>query len=115
MVDRLRNTNFHSLDYKDFLELTSPTSEDFVFVDPPYDSVFSNYDNREFDRQNQEELEKVLRSLKSKIMVVIGATPFIRDLYSNTFWKIQENEKNYAWNIKSRNDGNAIHLVITNY
>ena len=115
MFDRLTNTSFYSLDYQEFLEKVQPKADDFVFIDPPYDSIFSNYDNREFEMKNQIDLEDALRKLESKVMVVIGATPFIRDLYSNSVWKICETDKNYAWNIKSRNDGKVVHLVITNY
>lgn len=115
MFERLANTNFYSLDYQEFFRIIQPNSRDFVFVDPPYDSIFSNYDNRDFEMQNQIELEDLLRKLPSKVMVVIGATPFIRELYSNSAWNICEIDKNYAWNIKSRNDGKVVHLVITNY
>jgi DNA adenine methylase len=115
MFDRLTNTSFYSLDYQEFLTKVQPKADDFVFIDPPYDSIFSNYDNREFEVKNQIDLEDTLRKLESKVMVVIGATPFIRDLYSNSVWRICETDKNYAWNIKSRNDGKVVHLVITNY
>jgi DNA adenine methylase len=115
MVERLTNTSFYSLDYQEFLTKVHPKVDDFVFIDPPYDSIFSNYDNREFEMKNQIDLEATIRKLESKVMVVIGATPFIRDLYSNSVWKVTETDKNYAWNIKSRNDGKVVHLVITNY
>jgi DNA adenine methylase len=115
MLERLSNTSFYSLDYQEFLTIIQPNVDDFVFIDPPYDSIFSNYDNREFEMKNQIDLEDALRNLKSKVMVVIGATPFIRDLYSNSVWNICETDKNYAWNIKSRNDGKVVHLVIRNY
>lgn len=115
MKSRLLNTNFFSVDYQEFLKEIKPKKNDFIFVDPPYDSVFSNYDNRDFLAENQRELEEILRGINSQIMIVIGASPLIRKLYGKKHWKITETKKNYAWNIKSRNDGRVVHLVITNY
>jgi DNA adenine methylase len=115
MINRLQNSTFSDLDYQEFLNKITIKPKDFIFIDPPYDSVFSNYDNRTFDEKNQIELENNLRKIKAQVMVLIGATDFIRDLYSNKKWNIIENPKKYVWNIKSRNDGKATHLLIKNY
>ena len=84
-------------------------------MDPPYDSEFSDYDNRPFASSDQRRLADVLSRVPAKVMVVIKDTPAIRDLYSSDRWHVLEAEKTYMWTIKSRNDRAATHLTITNY
>jgi DNA adenine methylase len=84
-------------------------------VDPPYDSDFTDYDSNEFRAKDQERLAKTLSSLKSKVMIVIGDTELIRDLYKAPHWKIQEDHFTYKWTIKERNNRQKTHLTITNY
>ena len=115
MLSRLSNTDFHSQDFQPFLAACEPTADDFVFVDPPYDSDFSAYDNRLFDAADQARLERVLAGLAARVMVVIKDAPAIRVLYSADRWQVIEAPKTYMWTIKSRNDRVATHLTITNY
>ena len=112
---RLSNTTFQCQDFEPFLTDAHVTAEDFVFVDPPYDSEFSDYDNRPFASSDQRRLADLLSRVPAKVMVVIKDTPAIRALYSSGRWHVLEAEKTYAWTIKSRNDRAATHLTITNY
>lgn len=113
--DRLVTTEFTSEDFEGFFLKVRPAAGDFVFVDPPYDAAFSEYDGRAFADPDQQRLADTLSTLESKIMLVIGDTPQIRDLYSTSPWKIESSAKSYNWNIKGRNDRKANHLTITNY
>jgi DNA adenine methylase len=115
MLARLATTEFHSEDFEPFLAGCDPAPADFVFVDPPYDSDFSAYDNRAFGATDQVRLEGVLATLASKVMVVIKDAPAIRALYSPDRWNVIQAPKTYMWTIKSRNDRLATHLTITNY
>jgi DNA adenine methylase len=115
MRERLSNTEWHCSDFSTFLENIKPSKNDFVFVDPPYDSDFSDYDNREFAISDQRRLAELLESLTSDVMIVIGDTPIIREIYSSSKWVINENQKLYSWNIKGRNERQKMHLAITNY
>ena len=115
MLARLSATEFHSQDFEPFLEVCAPRADDFVFVDPPYDSDFSAYDNRPFGAADQVRLERVLASLPARVMVVIKDAPAIRSLYDADRWSLVEAPKTYMWTIKSRNDRRATHLTITNY
>jgi len=112
---RLSNTTFRCQDFEPFLADAHVTAEDFVFVDPPYDSEFSDYDNRPFASSDQRRLADLLARIPAKVMVVIKDTPAIRALYSSGRWHVLEAGKTYAWTIKSRNDRAATHLTITNY
>lgn len=115
MLARLSNTDFHSQDFEPFLVACDPAPDDFVFVDPPYDSDFSAYDNRAFEAADQVRLEGVLGVLAAKVMVVIKDAPAIRALYRPDRWNVIQAPKTYMWTIKSRNDRLATHLTITNY
>jgi DNA adenine methylase len=115
MRARLAATEWRCLDFESFLEEASPGGEDFVFVDPPYDSDFSTYDNLEFGWADQRRLRDTLEALACSVMVVIKDTPVIRQLYGSDRWAIAEAAKTYMWTIKSRNERTATHLTITNY
>lgn len=115
MVERLAATELRSTDFEPFLAEAHPAPDDFVFVDPPYDSDFSAYDNAPFDARDQRRLRDVLEALPARVMVVIKDTPMIRELYGSPRWRLSEAAKTYMWTIKSRNDRSATHLTITNY
>ncbi len=115
MAARLRVTDWRCMDFETFLGEAHPTAADFVFVDPPYDSDFSSYDDRPFIESDQERLHNVLASLSANVMVVIKDTPLIRRLYGSSRWQIAEARKTYMWTIKSRNVRQVNHLLITNY
>lgn len=115
MRERLSNTQWHCSDFANFFDSVQPNNDDFIFVDPPYDSDFSDYDNREFISTDQARLASTLQSLDANIMIVIGDTPLIRALYPEKSWTVIENPKVYSWNVKGRNDRKKNHLLITNY
>jgi DNA adenine methylase len=75
MLERLASTEFHSQDFEPFLAACEPARDDFVFVDPPYDSDFSAYDNRSFEAADQVRLARVLSSSPARVMVVIKDAP----------------------------------------
>ncbi len=112
---RLENTELRCQDFEPFLADARPTAEDFVFVDPPYDSEFSDYDDRPFTTADQRRLRDLLLLVPAKVMLVIKDTPAIRSLYSSAAWHVLEADKTYSWTIKSRNNRAATHLTITNY
>lgn len=115
MLGRLQNTTWRCADFELFLREAAPDRTDFVFIDPPYDSDFSDYDNLAFGGSDQERLQRVLEGLSANVMIVIKDTPMIRRLYRSDRWRVAEADKTYMWTIKSRNDREATHLTITNY
>jgi DNA adenine methylase len=115
MVARARATVWRTGDFEPFLAEAAPASDDFVFVDPPYDTEFSDYDGRTFGPDDQRRLRDALERLPAAIMVVIKDTALVRALYGDPRWQVRAAPKTYSWTIKSRNDRRASHLVITNY
>lgn len=112
---RFLNTEFYNEDFESFVSKISPKSGDFMFVDPPYDSDFTDYDGRAFGETDQYRLADYLSQTRANVMIVIGDTKLIRSLYRSSNWNIREDDFSYRWTIKSRNERKKTHLTITNY
>ncbi len=110
-----RNANIFNLDFEVFLSQLKLKTSDFIFLDPPYDSEFSAYDQSEFTRDDQQRLADFIAGVSAKWMVVIKETPFIREIYTRPKIKIKVFYKNYTYNVRGRNDRKVQHLIITNY
>lgn len=109
-----KNTEISCKDFEKFLYDLELSKDDFIFLDPPYDTEFSDYEGREFSLKDQERLCKILKKIPAKFLLIIKKTNFIYDLYKNDFY-IVNFSKNYTYNIKNRNEKNVEHLIITNY
>jgi DNA adenine methylase len=106
---------FSNEDFESFLRASQLQKHDFIFVDPPYDSEFSEYDQSAFTQKDQQRLANFLLETPAKWMVVIKETAFIRQLYSHANIHIKTFEKNYAYNVRGRNSRGVTHLIITNF
>jgi DNA adenine methylase len=111
----LAKTKIHNKDFKDIM--TEYDDENtFIFLDPPYDSVFNDYGYCVFDKEKQKELAECFKKSKSKCLMVIGASELIRELYDG--YIVDEYDKKYRFRLHSNRIGNEIdnkHLVIKNY
>lgn len=111
----LKRSEIYCEDYKKIFDMSD--EDDFIFLDPPYDCVFSNYGNKEmvngFTEEMHKKLAKDFKKLKAKALMVIGKTLFIEELYKD--YIIYEYDKKYAVNIKNRFNTETKHLIITNY
>ena len=111
----LSNAEIYNLDYKNIFEMVNP--EDFIFLDPPYDCVFSDYGNVEykngFNENNHIELSNHFKNLKCKGLMVIGRTPLTEKLYDNMI--VDEYGKSYSVNIRNRFKSSATHIIVSNY
>jgi DNA adenine methylase len=112
----LSNTEIYNLDYKEIFEMAE--EDDFMFLDPPYDCIFSDYGNVEykedgFNEKSHKELADSFRNLKCKALMVIGRTPLTEELYKDLI--IDEYGKSYAVNIRNRFKSSAKHILISNY
>lgn len=108
------NCEFNNGDFEEFFKKYDYFSEDdFIFLDPPYDSEFSQYNIEEdFTKEDQIRLRDALLKTKAKIMIVIKETPFIKSLYEKDFC-LNYFDKNYSVNFKNRNEREVNHIVIT--
>lgn len=112
----LDNTIIENEDFEAFFEKHIPSKNDFIFLDPPYDSEFSTYAKNEFTRKDQERLANYLiNKCKAKWMMIIKNTDFIFGLYDKKGLNIKSFDKTYLVSFMNRNDKNVEHLLITNY
>jgi len=111
----LANTEIFNLDYSEIFNMAE--EDDFMFLDPPYDCVFSDYGNAEykdgFNEKNHIELANSYKKLKCKALMVIGRTPLTEELYRDMI--VDEYGKSYAVNIRNRFKSSANHILISNY
>ncbi|WP_113661423.1 DNA adenine methylase [Pedobacter nanyangensis] len=110
-----QHAEIHNQDFETLLSSLHLTPTDFIFIDPPYDSEFSEYDQNTFTQDDQKRLANFLINCAAKWMVVIKETPFIREVYNHPEVKIATFDKKYVYNMRGRNNRKATHLIITNY
>lgn len=114
--EKLSNTDIYNMDFEKFLNDTQPTKNDFIFLDPPYDTEFSTYAKNTFDKEDQKRLANYLiNKCKANWMLVIKSTPFILSLYENENLNIRVFDKKYLVSFMNRNNKDVQHLLITNY
>lgn len=103
----------HCKDFDDFFNAVELNEKDFMFLDPPYDTDFSDYEGKEFTQNDQQRLAEALKKTKAQFILVIKNTDFIYSLYEGHF-NILCFDKTYTYNVRSRNERNVEHLIITN-
>ncbi|MDO4303047.1 MAG: DNA adenine methylase [Bacillota bacterium] len=123
LVRHLEKTTIGNMDFYDFMKAYEPAENDFLFLDPPYDSEFSTYAQNKFDKSDQARLAHYLiRECKANFMIVIKNTEYIASLYpegtkaaNGGSLHVRSFDKKYFVSFQDRNDKNAQHLLITNY
>ncbi|QIL45664.1 DNA adenine methylase [Vagococcus coleopterorum] len=108
------NTNIFNDDFETLLDQLTLSSSDFIFLDPPYDTEFSDYEGRSFKGSDQERLRDFLLTTPAKFLLVIKNTNFIYSLYNRDEFTIENFDKTYTYNIRDRNNRAVSHLIITN-
>lgn len=111
----LQRAYIYNTDYRDIFDICGV--DDFVFLDPPYDCIFSDYGNEEyktgFNEDEHKRLAKDFANLPCKALMVIGRTPITEELYKG--YIVDEYAKNYAVNIRNRFKSAAKHIIVANY
>jgi DNA adenine methylase len=88
----------------------------FMFLDPPYDSEFTDYGYCQFGKEQQIELANLFKNTKIKCLMIIGKTEFIKELYDG--YIVDEYDKKYKFKLYDNRVGDEIntkHLIIKNY
>ncbi len=112
----LNNTLLSQLDFYDFVNQITINNDDFMFLDPPYDTTFSEYDKNSFNENDQYRLAQYLiNQCPCNFMLVIKKTDYISSLYENKGLRIIEVNKKYFVSFKNRNKKEVKHLIIMNY
>lgn len=96
-------------------EKIKPQKEDFVYFDPPYYSVYTQYTDKNFCREDQEQLAQFVNDLSQrevKVMLSNSNTDFIKTLYKN--YNISIISAPRSVNCKG-NNRTGQEVIITNY
>lgn len=115
VLTRLVQSEIFSLDFEDFFNQSTPTENDFIFLDPPYDTEFSEYAKNVFGKEDHTRLANYLIECPAKWMLIIKNTEFINALYNREGINISSFEKKYQVSFMNRNNKTAEHLLIKNY
>ncbi len=116
LLERFGVTKIECLDFLDFLRKHPPSENDFMFLDPPYDSDFSTYAKNSFGKDDQKRLaDYLIKECRCKWLMIIKNTPFIYSLYDKHGLTIKAFDKKYQVSFMNRNDRNVEHLIIMNY
>lgn len=111
----LQGAEIFNTDYADIFNMAN--SEDFIFLDPPYDCAFSDYGNEEykegFNEDSHRRLAQDFRNLPCPAMMIIGRTDLTSELYGD--FVVDEYNKSYSVNIRNRFKAGASHIVVCNY
>ncbi|MBP5308219.1 MAG: DNA adenine methylase [Clostridia bacterium] len=112
-VSALSSAEIHSEDFGKIFALCG--ENDFIFLDPPYDTDFSDYETNVFGKTEHKRLAECVYNTRAKFLLIIKNTPFIESLYAERGYNIFAFDNEYAYCVKGRNDRKAEHLIITNY
>ena len=129
---RYKTINFNEIINKDYEMLLGRTEilnkefdylfenyndeNNFMFLDPPYDSEFTDYGYCQFGKEEQKKLADLFKNTKIKCLMIIGKTKFIEELYSG--YIVAEYDKKYRFKLYNNRIGDEIntqHLIIKNY
>lgn len=88
----------------------------FMFLDPPYDSEFTDYGYCQFNKEHHKKLASLFKNTKIKCLMIIGKTKFIEELYQG--YIVSEYDKKYRFKLYDNRVGEEIntkHVIIKNY
>ena len=98
------------LNYDDFHHTLT---NNFMFLDPPYDSEFTDYGYCTFGKEEQKKLAKCFKETNIKCLMIIGKTPFIEELYKD--YIVGEYDKKYRFNVKQPNEVKEAQSDLNNF
>lgn len=113
----MNDIKIQSVDFEESLKTAK--KGDFVYIDPPYDSdtsTFNNYTEDGFGKEEQRRLAQVYKDLDKRgvyVMLSNHNTTLINELYKNYHIHIIEAKRNINANGKKR--GKVEEVIITNY
>lgn len=111
----LQRTEILNVDFKYIFEHYNDPNN-FMFLDPPYDSEFTDYGYCQFGKEHHLQLATLFKNTDIKCLMIIGKTKFIEELYAD--YIVGEYDKKYRFKIYGNRIGDEIdtkHLIIKNY
>lgn len=115
-----RDIQFYNMDYQDFINKIEPTSDDFIYLDPPYLITFSEY-NKLWDEDSEMRLINFLDEINERgIRFAVSNILWHRRRYNGTFneWAQQYNIVRIQSNYISYHDNtekDSYEVLVKNY
>jgi len=111
----LKRTTIFNKDFE-FIFNNYNDENNFMFLDPPYDSEFTDYGYCQFGKNEHNKLALLFKNTKIKCLMIIGKTDFIEDLYKD--YIVGSYDKTYKFKLyagRIGDDINTQHLIIKNF
>lgn len=111
----LRTTEVKLEDFEYFFNNYND-SQNFMFIDPPYDSKNTDYGYCKFTQNDHRRLAKLIKNTKIRCLMIVGKTPMMSYLYRNLI--VGEYDKRFRFKIHSGRAGtqeDMKHLIIKNF
>lgn len=114
----LGRSDIHTGSWEDTLS-ADLDRDDFVFLDPPYDTAFHTYDGQDFTAHDHEQVADYIRATRARCCLVVQRTPLMERLYRQRAarfpLRIHEYPVMYTTNTRNRNARAAVHWIVRNY
>lgn len=113
--EQFENTEIHKQSFEYIFDNYNDENN-FMFLDPPYDSIFTDYGYCKFGKEEHEKLAQCFKDTEIKCLMIIGKTDFIESLYSD--YIVDEYDKKYKFKLYNNRINDKInnkHLIINNY
>lgn len=110
----MRDVTIMCCEYQNILGTVE--KDDFVYLDPPYHDLFTDYTKNAFGEKEQQELKLFVDTLTAKgvyVMISNSATDYIKELYSD--YTINILTTSYSLGGKNADRGKKSEVLITNY
>ena len=112
-IDLFKECEIYNTDFSLLFEKYNDQNN-FMFLDPPYDSTFTDYGYCVFGKDEHIRLSEYFKTTKIRCLMVIGETDFIKELYKGYIHS--SFSKNYRFKLHSdRVNVSNNHLIIKNY
>ena len=115
ILQKFENLELYNVDFEEFSKNFIFNEHDFMFVDPPYNCIFTRYNGHSFDVSDQERLASFLLDFTGQFMLVTQYTDLMRELYDSSKVSVHTYDKQYRFNIKGRFNRAVQHALIINY
>lgn len=103
----LANAEIACCDFEESLMRCGP--DDFVFLDPPYDSEFADY-GTVFGEDEHRRLANAFHALPCPALMVVGRTALTMELYGADV--VGEYVRRYNVNVRGRVSSTNVHLIV---
>ena len=115
LLNLLQRAEFFNLDFREFFNQVNINETDFVFIDPPYLSVFKDYEQNIFREEDHIDLANILQNLNTQYLLIIQHNENVERIYGNLDAnRIIINSK-YSYSARGRNQNKVEYAIFYNY